>query len=118
MGKLNLQPMTFGNTNLFGQDTPALRVFLPTPGRLNAEQTARVLGMEEHDIPVLVRFNLLKPLGNPKQSAQKHFAAVHVLALAQNPDWLHKASHTLYQHWASKNAGRRKLESETAVIEA
>ncbi len=118
MANHSLQSSTFGNTSFFKQDLATPHGYLPTPGRLDAAQTAVLLGCQEHDIPILVNRGLLEPLGNPIQNARKYFAAVHVLALAQDPVWLNKATKILYQHWAGKNAERRKGESETALIAA
>ena len=44
------------------------------PSRLTAEQVAVLLGCQTHDIPVIVRAGLLRPLGNPVQNATKWFA--------------------------------------------
>ena len=44
------------------------------PARLNAEQTAALLGLSSHDIPVLVSAKLLRPLGKPVPNAAKWFA--------------------------------------------
>jgi hypothetical protein len=49
---------------------------------LNMAQTAVLLGLAEHDIPVLVRAGLLQPLGNPPANAVKHFATLQVMELA------------------------------------
>jgi hypothetical protein len=37
------------------------------PARLDAGQTARLLGIAPHDVPVLTGTGLLKPLGSPVQ---------------------------------------------------
>ena len=66
------------------------------PARLNYFQTAAVLGFSEHDIPVIVRAKLLKPLGKPAPNAPKYFAA-HEVEIPTQPrttfytrhgDWL------------------------------
>src|SRR5208283_3845328 len=46
------------------------------PARLDSTQTARVLGFQDHDIPVLVSNDLLEPLGKPAANVRKYFAAV------------------------------------------
>ena len=78
------------------------------PARMDAKQTAAVLGFQEHDIPVLVAEGQLEPLGKPAQNARKFFARVEVLEVADSPQWLSKATKTVYQHWLTKNANRRK----------
>src|SRR5215831_19236204 len=77
------------------------------PARLNPGQTAAVLGCKEHDIPVLVNAKLLTPLGKPAPNAQKYFAAVTILSLAQDPAWLAKATNALFGHWKNQNCRRR-----------
>ena len=54
-------------------------------GRIDAAEAARILGFQEHDIPVLINSRLLKPLGKPVPNARKYFAAVDVFEKAQTP---------------------------------
>lgn len=82
------------------------------PARLDAEQTAKVLGFQNHDIPVLVSRSLLEPLGRPADNARKYFALVKILECADDPAWLGKATRTLYQHWQDKNASRKSNGGE------
>src|SRR5258708_35746014 len=77
------------------------------PARLNADQAAPILGFAQHDIPVLVKAKLLKPLGNPAPNAVKYFSALEIESCAQNQAWLERASPTTYQHWANQNKQRR-----------
>ena len=77
------------------------------PARLNVEQAAVVLGFQGHDIPVLVRCKLLKPLGNPMPNAPKYFSAAEVEKHARDPGWLDRATKCLSQHWHKKNQNRR-----------
>ena len=86
-----------------------------SPARLDSAQTARVLGFQEHDIPVLVLHDLLEPLGKPAPNARKYFAAIEICDLGQDRAWLNKATRVLYQHWQDKNANRTKDESATAA---
>jgi hypothetical protein len=69
-------------------------------------QTAQLLGFSEHDIPVLIRVRLLKPLGNPPPNGHKYFATVELERLAQDPNWLDKATRAVTQHWQVKNRSR------------
>ena len=43
------------------------------PAMLNAPQTAAMLNLSEHDIPVLIRAGLLNPVGKPPPNAMKYF---------------------------------------------
>ena len=47
------------------QDAMALLNCRRLPGRLNATETAVLLGFQEHDIPALIAGKLLTPLGRP-----------------------------------------------------
>jgi len=80
------------------------------PARIDAKQTAVILGFQEHDIPVLVNVGQLEPLGKPMPNARKYFARVQILEVADNPAWLSKATKAIYQHWQGKNASRRNGE--------
>ena len=76
------------------------------PAMLNTAQTAVLLGLADHDIPVLVRNGLLKPLGNPPPNAVKSFCTAHVLELAGEPAVLNKIRQTVYEYWRRKNADK------------
>lgn len=82
------------------------------PGRLNATEAAILLGVKEHDIPVLIAAKSLLPLGKAARNAPKYFAAVTIEAHSQNPDWLSNATRTLAKHWAKKND---KVQSASAA---
>ena len=87
------------------------------PARLGINETAWLLGFNEHDIPVLVSAGLLKPLGRPPSSGSKFFATVELQTLRNDARWLAKASDAIVNHWRSKNSGRRnecKLRGEAA----
>ena len=73
------------------------------PAMLNAAQTAVMLGLAEHDIPVLVRAGLLRPLGDPPANAVKSFSTAHVLELAGESAMLNKIRKAVYQYWREKN---------------
>jgi len=61
------------------------------PGRLTPEQTATLLGFAPHDIPVLVKAKLLRPLGKPLRNACKWFPANEVENLRGSTKWLEAA---------------------------
>ena len=75
------------------------------PGRLNAEQTAALIGCQAHDIPVLTRSGLLKPLGGGPKNSVKFFSAVAVLELVGDSRWLDKLTRALSR--------KRKMVVET-----
>ena len=76
------------------------------PAMLTIPQTAVLLNRGEHDIPVLVRAGLLKPLGDPPPNAVKFFAAVEVLELADNRQALDRICSVLTEYWRGKNGSR------------
>jgi len=76
------------------------------PARLDVAATAKLLGFAEHDIPVLMAAGKLTPLGDPSPNAPKWFAAVEVIGLAVDRDWLHKATNGVSKHWRSKRERR------------
>jgi hypothetical protein len=100
------QPSHFARN---GNSTSELFPLIPLrlPARLNAEQSAKVLGFAPHDIPVLVRKELLNCLGNPNQSSVKHFAACEIEACAADFEWLHNATIAIGNNWNEKNTNRK-----------
>ena len=82
------------------------------PMRLSIQQASWVLGCAEHDIPVLMTARLLKPLGNPSLSGSKYFSTGEILELAGDRAWLVKMTNAVYQHWRTKNAGRKKTDGD------
>src|SRR6266481_4309196 len=70
---------------------------LRLPPRLNARQPADLLGFQEHDIPILVRGKLLKPLGEPSPNAIKYFATSELLAVSNDRGWLSRATMVVYR---------------------
>lgn len=78
------------------------------PAMLNVQQTAALLGLAEHDIPLLVQARLLKPLGDPPANAVKYFASIQVMELAGEISQLSKIRNTVYEYWRGKNTARSK----------
>ena len=78
------------------------------PARLDATQTAWLLGFEPHEIPMLVAAGLLKPLGHPARNSRKYFAAQILDQLRRDEKWLARASDAISSYWRQRNA-RSKL---------
>lgn len=85
------------------------------PARLDANQTASILGFQEHDIPPLVKEELLEPLGKPMPNARKYFARVQIMEIAEDKAWLSKATKLISQYWQGKNASRVKGVAVEAI---
>jgi hypothetical protein len=62
----------------------------------------------EHDIQILMAAGKLMPLGDPAPNAPKLFAAVQVIRLAADQDWLHKATKEIAKYWRCKRERRAK----------
>jgi len=62
------------------------------PARLTADQTARVIGFQSHDIPLLVRNGMLKPLGAVGKNSVKYFASSDVSQRSGDRKWLDRAT--------------------------
>jgi hypothetical protein len=73
------------------------------PVRLSSNEAAILLGIAEHDIPILIRSRLLKPAGNPTPNSQKVFAAATIQALFEDVEWVDKATKALAKHWKDQN---------------
>ena len=83
------------------------------PARLDVAATAKLLGFAEHDIQILMAVGKLKPLGDPAPNAPKWFAAVEMIQLGADKEWLHKATKELSKYWRRKRQ-RRYEPSQTA----
>ena len=79
------------------------------PARLDTEATAKLLGFAEHDIQILMALGKLTPLGDPAPNAPKWFAAVEMIQLATDHDWLHKATKEIGKYWRNKRERRQHL---------
>ena len=72
------------------------------PARLNADQTADLLGFEKDDLSLLARAGLLAPLGSPTANAVKYYATVDVAAFSEDRDRLDQATAIIYARNRSK----------------
>src|SRR5579864_5138981 len=86
------------------------------PARLDAVATAKLLGFAEHDIQILMAVGKLTPLGDPAPNAPKWFAAVEVVRLAADRDWLHKASKEVSQYWRHKRNRRHPSSGSSSDL--
>ncbi len=72
------------------------------PARLDVTATAKLLGFAEHDIQILMGAGKLEPLGDPAPNAPKWFAAVELIRLAADREWLSKATREVSKYWRHK----------------
>jgi hypothetical protein len=73
------------------------------PARLNVDQVAEILGFPSHEMPVLLKAGLLKPLGKPAPNGHKFFCAQEITSLSKNKNWLDKATRAVVKHWQDGN---------------
>jgi len=76
------------------------------PARLDVATTAKILGFPEHDIQILMASRKLTPLGDPAPNAPKWFAAIEIIRLAADEDWLNKATKEVAKYWRHKRERR------------
>lgn len=76
------------------------------PVCLTKEMVAKVLGIATHNIPLLVRAGLLKPLGRPARYCVKYFSRQALAENLANEEWLGKMVNAINRHWHNKNAQR------------
>ena len=79
------------------------------PARLDVAATAKLLGFAEHDIQILMAVGKLTPLGDPAPNAPKWFAAVEMIRLAADKEWLHRATKEISKHWRNKRERHTKV---------
>lgn len=73
------------------------------PARLDVNQAAEIMGFLPHEITVLLKAGLLKPLGKPAANGHKFFCTAEVSELSKNRDWLDKATRAVAKHWRDRN---------------
>ncbi len=81
------------------------------PARTNTMGAGVVLGMTDVEIGVLVSKNFLKPLGKPALKASKWFATRELFRLAEDRDWLSKATQAIQGEWRERNSSRKAATS-------
>lgn len=86
------------------------------PARLDVQEAAWYLGFASHDMPILGRAGLLKPLGRPPTNGVKHFATAALANLHADPQWLARASDAVVKHWQSKNIGKLKSHDGQSIM--
>jgi hypothetical protein len=77
------------------------------PARLRPDEAASLIGCHPHDIPVLVKAGLLKPLGRVPPNAVKYFSRRKVMELCDDDAWLARVTEAIIGHWRVKNGRRR-----------
>jgi hypothetical protein len=79
---------------------------------LDVTVTAKLLGFTESDMQILLAVGKLTPLGDPAPNAPKWFAAVEMIRLATDQDWLHKSTKEIAKFWRNKRERQIKTISD------
>lgn len=106
------------NVNFDFSDPRSLLFAERLPGRLNAEQTAALLGVQAHDIPVLIKAGLLKPVGGGPRNCVKYFHSATIERNRLDERWHDKAAKALLRRrpsMAGDNSGRGQAEHESTM---
>jgi hypothetical protein len=78
------------------------------PARLLAEQVAVLLNIHQHDVPVLVKAGILRPLATSSTpNTVKFFAAVEIERISRDVAALSKLTRVLQDHWRKHNYQKR-----------
>src|ERR1017187_2067750 len=80
------------------------------PARLDVTATGKLLGFTENDIQILMSVGKLTPLGDPAPNAPKWFAAVEMIRLATDQDWLHKAPKEIAKFWRNSERISKRMD--------
>jgi len=79
-------------------------LFVPRlPARLDVNQAADILGFLPHEVVVLLKTGLLKPLGKPAPNGHKFFCTAEISSLSADREWLDKATRAVARHWKDRN---------------
>ena len=96
-------------------DTPSKIQLLDKFGAyMTKEKVAEALGIATHNIPLLVRAGLLKPLGHPQRYCVKKFSRETLARNIADETWLDKAAAAIHRHWRNKNARKRARQAQPA----
>lgn len=80
--------------------------FRRLPARLLAEEVAILIGFKPHDIPVLVKAGLLKPLAEGPRNCVKYFPKAVIEERCNDVGWLDKASKAVLRGRSAPTAKR------------
>jgi hypothetical protein len=62
------------------------------------------MNFTESDMQILLAVGKLTPLGDPAPNAPKWFAAVEMIRLATDQEWLYEATKEIAKFWRNKRA--------------
>ena len=103
-----LTPAEFASSIRFGNKWDRIQFLNLSrlPGRLTTQEAAWLLGFRRHDIPILVSYRLLQPMGTPARVSEKYFPAAQLERLSRDFGWLDMATASLSSYWKAQNETR------------
>jgi hypothetical protein len=85
------------------------------PAILDERQVELRLGLNHRELKALVRAGHLLPLGKVRPRTQKRFAAVYILQVREDLDWLSTARDIITSHWRKANARTRRARLQNCI---
>ena len=79
---------------------------------MTKEKVAEALGIGTHNIPLLMRAGLLKPLGHPQRYCVKKFSRETLARNIADETWLDKVAAAIHRHWRIQNARKRARQAQ------
>jgi hypothetical protein len=85
------------------------------PDLAELEEAGFLLGLNTEEVNLLIRYGLLRAVGDPKPNGKKRLSTAEVLEVGSDREWLDRAVTTIIAHWLSKNEQtRRKVQTSGA----
>jgi len=81
------------------------------PALISLLEACWLLGLAEHQGKILVAKGMLVPAGKRRRRKGRMFVSAHILELAEDREWLHKAKDTLSVHWEQARARKREAQA-------
>ena len=79
------------------------------PARITIEQVATLLGFQAYEILILVKLGKIESINYQSRNSRKYFHGQHILKLAEDGDFVEKASKLVAK--AVRENNRKSLES-------
>ena len=90
-----------------GGDNPASLVAPTYSAIIDEHMVEKWLGLSKPELKALLKALHLVPLGKHRPRTQKRFAAVYILDLRQDLEWLSTARDIITGHWRKMNSRKR-----------
>src|SRR5688572_29124403 len=82
------------------------------PGRLSMQMAADALGLEIHELAILIKAGLVKPLGgrHVPRNGHRYFSGSLIARLSKDEKFLSDAQAEIYKHWKRKNEKKQNKD--------